>query len=106
FDEHVAAYRLTVLDSLRDVESALATTSILKEKAVQQALLVDLAEENERVIKNRYQSGLVSFLEVSVAQNTTLNARRTQVNVTASQLAAAAELAASIGGGWEVDSGG
>ncbi|GAB3291871.1 efflux transporter outer membrane subunit [Parahaliea aestuarii] len=103
YDEQVAAYRQTVLDSLRDVENALATTAILKEKAVQQDRLVQLAEENERVIKNRYQSGLVSFLEVAVAQNTTLNARRTQVNVTANQLAAAAELAASIGGGWAVE---
>ncbi len=101
YDELAAAYRQTVLDSLRDVENALATTTILRDKAVQQERLVQLAEENERVIKNRYKSGLISFLEVAVAQNTTLNARRGQVNVTANQLAAAAELAASIGGGWE-----
>ncbi|MEH6491291.1 efflux transporter outer membrane subunit [Halopseudomonas sp.] len=102
YDEQAAAYRQTVLDSLRDVENALATTSILREKAVQQAKLVELAEENERVITNRYQSGLISYLEVAVAQNTTLNAKRTQVNVTAAQLAAAAELAGSIGGSWQV----
>ncbi len=102
YDEQAAAYRQIVLDSLRDVENALATTSILREKAVQQARLVELAEENERVITNRYQSGLISYLEVAVAQNTTLNAKRTQVNVTAAQLAAAAELAGSIGGSWQV----
>ncbi|MEH6564368.1 MAG: efflux transporter outer membrane subunit [Halopseudomonas sp.] len=102
YDEQAAAYRQTVLDSLTDVENALATTSILREQAVQQAKLVELAEENERVITNRYQSGLISYLEVAVAQNTTLNARRGQVSVTASQLAAAAELAASIGGSWQV----
>ncbi|UJJ32509.1 efflux transporter outer membrane subunit [Halopseudomonas maritima] len=102
YDEQVAAYRQTVLDALTEVENALATTAILREKAVQQDKLVSLAEENERVITNRYQSGLVSYLEVAIAQNTTLNAKRGQVSVTSAQLAAAAQLAASIGGAWAV----
>ena len=102
YDEQVAGYRQTVLEGLTEVENALATTAILREKAVQQDKLVSLAEENERVITNRYQSGLVSYLEVAIAQNTTLNAKRGQVSVTSAQLAAAAQLAASIGGGWEV----
>ena len=102
YDEQVAAYRQTVLDALADVENALATTAILREKAVQQDRLVELAEENERVITNRYQSGLVSYLEVSVAQNTTLSAKRGRISVTSAQLAAATELASAIGGGWQV----
>lgn len=102
YDEQAAAYRQTVLDSLTDVENSLATTTILREKAVQQAKLVELAEENERVVTNRYQSGLVSYLEVVIAQNARLNARRGQVSVTVNQLSAAAQLAASIGGSWQV----
>ena len=102
YDEQVAAYRQTVLEGLTEVENALATTAILREQAVQQDKLVSLAEENERVVTNRYQSGLVSYLEVAIAQNTTLNAKRGQVSVTSAQLAAAAQLAASIGGGWAV----
>ncbi|MFV0476553.1 MAG: efflux transporter outer membrane subunit [Parahaliea sp.] len=103
YDEQVAAYRQTVLEGLRDIENALATTTILREKVVQQDKLVKLAEENERVISNRYKSGLVSFLEVAIAQNTTLNARRGQISVTTEQLSAAAELAASIGGSWQTE---
>jgi len=102
YDEQAAAYRQTVLESLTDVENSLATVSILREKAVQQDKLVRLAEENERVITNRYQSGLVSYLEVVIAQNARLNARRGQVSVTVNQLSAAAQLAASIGGSWQV----
>lgn len=102
YQEQVASYRQTVLDSLRDVENALATNAILAEKAVQQEKLVELAEANERVITNRYRSGLVSFLEVATAQNTTLNARRGLVDVTAERLLATAELVAAIGGSWEV----
>ena len=102
YDESVAVYRQTVLDSLRDVENALASSAILSERSGQQTRLVELAEENERLITNRYKSGLVSFLEVAAAQNTTLNARRGLVNVRAGRLSASAELAAAIGGGWEV----
>ncbi len=102
YDESVAVYRQTVLESLRDVENALATNMILSEQSIQQKKLVELAEENEKLITNRYKSGLVSFLEVAAAQNTTLNARRGLVNVRADRLSATAELVAAIGGGWEL----
>lgn len=103
YEEQVASYRQTVLESLRDVENALAANAILAEQAVQQSKLVELAEENEQVISNRYKSGLVTFLEVAAAQNITLNARRGLVNVTADRLVATAELAAAIGGGWDLE---
>jgi len=102
YDEQVAIYRQTVLDSLRDVENALASNAILAEQGFQQDKLVALAEENQRVITNRYKSGLVSFLEMATAQNVTLNARRGRVSVVTNRLAAAAKLAAAIGGSWQV----
>lgn len=102
YDEQVAYYRQVVFDSFRDVENALATVSILAEKTVQQEKLVALAEENERLITNRYKSGVVSFLEVATSQNTTLNARHGLANVNLSRLTAVTELAGAIGGGWEI----
>ena len=103
YDEQAAFYRQTVLDSLRELEDALATLQILSEKTEQQAALLALAEENERVINNRYQAGQVSFLEVATAQNITLNTRRVAVDVRAQRLAATVQLAAIIGGGWDLD---
>jgi NodT family efflux transporter outer membrane factor (OMF) lipoprotein len=103
YDEQVANYRQTVLDSLRDVENALATVQVLSEKAEQQDALVALAEENERVINNRYRAGMVSFLELATAQNLTLDARRTRLGITSEQLQATVELAGAIGGGWDLD---
>lgn len=103
YDEQVANYRQTVLDSLRDVENALATIQVLNEKAAQQDALVALAEENERVINNRYRAGMVSFLELATAQNLTLDARRTRLGMTSEQLQATVELAGAIGGGWDLD---
>ncbi len=101
YESQVAVYRQTVLESLAEVENALATASILADKSVQQKKLVELAEQNETLITNRYKTGLVSFLEVATAQNSTLSARRELVNLTTEQLAASATLAAAIGGAWE-----
>lgn len=102
YDEQVAFYRQTVLESLRDVEDALASARILSEKDQQQADLVALAQENERVITNRYKAGMVTFLEVATAQNLTLQARRAQLEIAANRLDAAIQLAAAIGGGWDL----
>ena len=103
YDEQAAFYRQTVIDGLRDLEDALASLRILSEKAGQQAELLDLAEENERVVNNRYRAGQVSFLEVATAQNITLSARRVAVDIHAERLAATVQLAAIIGGGWDLD---
>jgi NodT family efflux transporter outer membrane factor (OMF) lipoprotein len=103
YDEQAAFYRQTVLDSLRELEDALATLQILAEKTEQQEMLLELAQENERVITNRYRAGQVSFLEVATAQNITLGSRRVAVDLQAERLAATLQLAAVIGGGWDVD---
>lgn len=103
YDEQAAFYRQTVLDSLRELEDALATLQILAGKTEQQAALLQLAEENERVITNRYRAGQVSFLEVATAQNITLSTRRVAVDLHAQRLAATVQLAAIIGGGWDLD---
>lgn len=100
YEETVAAYRQTVLTSLREVDDALATLQQLAAKAEQQARLVALAEENERVVTTRYRAGLVGFLEVVVAQNLTLESQRTALDVTAERLVASVRLIAALGGGW------
>ncbi len=102
-EEQAAFYRQTVIDSLRELEDVLATLQILGEKAEQQAALLQLAEENERVANNRYRAGQVSFLEVVTAQNITLAARRVAVDIHAQRLAATVQLAAIIGGGWDLE---
>ncbi len=103
YDEQAAFYRQTVLDSLQELEDALATLQILAEKTQQQEALLELALENERVITNRYRAGQVSFLEVATAQDITLSTRRVAVDLQAERLAATVQLAAIIGGGWDLE---
>jgi outer membrane protein TolC len=45
----------------------------------------------------------VSFLEVATAQNQTLNARRTRLATSADRLQASLQLAAVIGGAWDIN---
>lgn len=103
YQQQLAVYRQTVLEGLAEVESALATIGLLLEQSRQQDQLVALAEENERIVTNRYEAGMVSFLEVASAQNITLNAKRSRLATTASRLQAALQLAAVVGGAWSAD---
>ncbi|NMG65094.1 efflux transporter outer membrane subunit [Azoarcus indigens] len=99
-EESAAAWREAVLAALQETEDALARLRALEALAAQQGKVVALAQENERLVTNRYRSGLVSFLEVAVAQNTTLSARRAALDVTRDRLEASVQLVASLGGGW------
>lgn len=103
YDEQVARYRQTVLDALRETEDALVRLRVLETEVQQQRRVVTLAEENERLVTNRYREGLVSFLEVATAQNTTLDARRSLLDLEGAQLQASVDLVTALGGGWDGD---
>jgi len=101
YDEQVARYRQTVLEAIREVEDALALLRVLESEIEQQRQVVALAVENEALVTHRYQAGIVTYLEVAVAQNTTLNARRTLLSVEGTRLDASVQLLGAIGGGWD-----
>ncbi|WP_322469626.1 efflux transporter outer membrane subunit [Hydrogenophaga sp. SNF1] len=101
YDEQAAAWRAGVLAAVRETEDALAQLATLAEQERQQARLVELASENERVVGYRYEAGEISFLEVATAQNLALSARRAALDVRAQRLAASMALVAALGGGWQ-----
>lgn len=98
-DVSAAAWRAAVLTAVREVEDALTDLASLDDEARQLARVIALAEENERLVTNRYRSGLVSFLEVALAQNTTLEQRRAALEVDGARLAARVALVVALGGG-------
>lgn len=100
YDERVAAYRQSALTAWQEVEDALAGLQSLTAQAAQQQRLVALAQENERVVTNRYREGLVSFLELSTAQNLTYTSQRNALDTLGEQLATSVRLLAALGGGW------
>jgi len=101
YDERVAAYRQSALQAWQEVEDALAGLVSLAGEAAQQQRLVALAQENERVVTHRYREGLVTFLELSVAQNLTYTSQRAALDTLGLQLATSVRLLAALGGGWE-----
>ena len=101
YDEQAAAWRGGVLSAVRETEDALVRVSTLAEQELQQQRLVELANENERVVGFRYEAGEISFLEVATAQNLALSARRAAIDLRAERLAASMALVAALGGGWQ-----
>src|SRR5690606_25517282 len=86
------AWRGAVLQAVREAEDALASLALLDEQVEQQAQLVRLAQENLRVVNNRYEAGVVSFLEVATAQNLALNSERSALDVQTERLLASMQL--------------
>ncbi|MDO5103856.1 MAG: molybdenum cofactor guanylyltransferase MobA [Lautropia sp.] len=100
YDETVAAYRQQVLTAVQEIEDYLLAHRTLALQLADQARLVSLAEASERVVRNRYRSGLVNYLELATAQRLTINSQEALLNLQAERLAVHAGLLAALGGRW------
>ncbi len=103
YDEKLAAYKQTVLTGWKEVEDGLMQSASLKHQASEQAQLLNLAHENERVVTQRYNSGLVSYLEVVTAQNLRLQAEQDRLELQQRQMINSMQLIAALGTGWGRD---
>ena len=81
YDQTVANYRQTVLDSFREVEDYLVQLRVLEEEAVVQREALEAAQESLRLIENQYRAGTVDFLSVATVQTTALNNQRTNLTL-------------------------
>ena len=93
-------YRSTVLRAFQEVEDGLALTLYLQEQMQQQAVAVREAYKAQALTLQLYIGGLTNYLDVVVAQETTLSTRTVQVQVQVSRLQAAVTLIRALGGGW------
>ena len=102
YDEKVAAYRLQVLTALQEIEDGLLSRRTLASQETDQQRLVALAQEAERVVRNRYQGGVVSYAELASAESTSLNAQSQLLSVQADRLNNYITLLAAVGGSWQL----
>lgn len=102
YDQTVAIYRQTVLDSFREVEDNLVQLRVLAEEAVVQREALEAAQESLRLIENQYRAGTVDFLSVVTVQTTALNNERTNLTLLGDRLTASVQLIAALGGGWNI----
>jgi NodT family efflux transporter outer membrane factor (OMF) lipoprotein len=100
YDESVAAYQATVLQSLREVEDSLAALRVLREEAGVQASAVAAAERSLTLATNRYRGGVATYLEVITAQNAALTNQRAAVSLLSRRLVTSVLLVKALGGGF------
>jgi len=103
YDASVASYRQTVLGAFQDVEDNMAALRILETEAREQADAVRAAERSLSLTTNQYRAGIVSYLNVVVAQTAALTSEQTGVGIAGRRLAASVLLVKALGGGWSAD---
>jgi multidrug efflux system outer membrane protein len=101
YEETVARYRQTVLTAFADVENNLAAEHLLANQYEQVTAALKAARKQLEIANNRYDAGLVTYLEVATAQNTTLGIDRSAMRLRGQQLVATAGLIKALGGGWQ-----
>jgi NodT family efflux transporter outer membrane factor (OMF) lipoprotein len=100
YDGTVAAYRQTVLTGFKEVEDNLAALRILEDESRVQDEAVKAAEQSVTIVRNQYQAGTVSYLNVIVLQAAELTNERAAIDILGRRMAATVQLVKACGGGW------
>jgi NodT family efflux transporter outer membrane factor (OMF) lipoprotein len=105
YEEEVANYRSSVLTAFQEVEDNLVALRQLERENASQAAAVVATQGALDQANARYQSGLVTYLEVVSTENAALSARLTAVDIIARRLTASVLLIRALGGDWNSTSG-
>ena len=100
YDASVAAYRQTVLAAFQDTEDNLVALRVLADEIAVQDEATKAADESEAIALNQYKSGIVSYLNVVVAESTALANERASLTLRGRHLASSVALIKSLGGSW------
>ena len=101
YDEKVATYRQTVLNSFQEVEDNLVQVQVLEREIEQQKLALDAAQDSLVRMENQYKAGMVDYLSVVNLQTTALTTERSLLTLINNRLTASVQLIAALGGGWD-----
>jgi len=100
----VAGYRNTVLGAYQEVEDNLAAIRQLQQESVSEAAAVVATLEALQQAQYRYKAGLVTYLEVAINENTSLQAQLSSVTIQLRRMNASVLLVKALGGGWQAES--
>jgi multidrug efflux system outer membrane protein len=101
YKEALENHRQSVLIAFHDVENALSGINNLDEALAAQRKSADAAKEASRLVKLRYEAGLVSFFEVIDSQRQQLQEQRALSQTAAARQQATVQLIQALGGGWK-----
>lgn len=98
YDSAVAGYRQAVLTALQDAEDALASLHGLEAEEAAATRASVAANKTLRATENQYRAGTVSYLNVVIAESTSLSADTTLIGVKSRRLLAHIALLKAMGG--------
>ncbi len=98
----LASYRQTVLTAFQEVQNGVTGLSVLTNAEVDARAGVDDAQKSFELASDRYQGGLVAFIDVINAEQQLLSSERQEVQIRGQQAATVVYLAKALGGGWSV----
>ncbi len=100
YQQAVQQYEKTVLVAYQEVEDQLASLHYLSDEYAAEQSAVQDARTAEQIASNRYNAGLVSYLDVVYAQQTLLQNQETSTQVQGQRLTSTVSLIRALGGGW------
>ncbi len=101
YEEAVATYRLTVLESFRDVENSLSRLKTLSRQAQAQGVARAASARAEKLANARYETGDTGYLEAITARRNALSAERNVIQLQGARLQETVRLVRVLGGGWD-----
>ncbi len=99
----VAAYRQTVLAAFQDVEDQLAAQRLLERQLTAESAAFKSVRRTLDISLARYKGGVITYLEVAIAQEAALAHQQTVIQLGAARSAATVALIKALGAGWNAD---
>jgi len=96
----VANYRQTVLSAFEDVEDQLASQRLLEDQYDKETAALKSARRSVDISLTKYKGGVITYLDVVVAQTAALSHEQTVVQLEGQRLAAVVSLIRALGAGW------
>lgn len=100
-EQALISYQSTVLTALEEVENALKSYAVGRERVAARRAAADAARNAAKLLRNLYQSGLADFQTVLETERTQLNAENDLITAEATMRTSLITLYKALGGGWE-----
>ena len=100
YEEVLANYQQTVLESISEVETRLSATLELSKRASAESDAVIAAREARLIAKEQYDGGIANYLSVLDAERTAFEIERSRAQTLGAEYANAVNLIRALGGRW------
>lgn len=101
YEVSIAQYESVIIQAMREVADALVSKKALERRAQKSKAALAAAERAYKAIKNRYEGGLSTYLEVLRAEDTLISNRRIMADIRTRSFTLDVALVKSLGGGFQ-----